>query len=517
MYLTQAVHRAAAVTPDAPAIIDATRTQNWLETKERIERMAGALHSLGVRSGDRIAVLSLNSRRYVELYFAVLWAGAVIVPMNIRWSLAEHVYSITDSGAKTLFIDDMFADAGAAIRARCGGLEHLVHMGEGALPEGAVSYEALLEAAHPASDAHRTGDDLAGIFYTGGTTGVAKGVMLSHLGLWTSSVSIGAELRLSRGARYLHAAPMFHLADGAMTYAITVFGGAHIVMPAFDASAFLGVVERHRVTHALLVPTMIRLLLDCPELTKCDTSSWTDLAYGASPMAEAVLRELIERLPHVRLLQAYGQTELSPLCSILGPEWHTLEGPMAGKLRSAGRPGLCVEAKIADDAGVEQQRGVVGEIWVRGPNTMLGYWNKPEQTAAALVDGWVRTGDGGRMDDDGFIYIVDRIKDMIVSGGENVYSAEVENALMQHPAVAECAVIGVPDETWGERVHAIVVSRHPVDEADLVAHCKTLIAGYKCPRSVEVRAEPLPKSGAGKILKTILREPYWIDAGRNVN
>jgi acyl-CoA synthetase (AMP-forming)/AMP-acid ligase II len=393
----------------------------------------------------------------------------------------------------------------------------VVYLGDGPTPAGLHHYEALIEAGPAVPDARRQGNDLAGIFYTGGTTGVAKGVMLSHQSLWSSSISIGAALRLSSETRYLHAAPMFHLADGGMTYAVSLFGGSHVVLPAFDAAAFLEIMEREQITHALLVPTMIRLMLDCPDLERRDLTSWTHLFYGASPMTESVLHELMARLPHVRLAQAYGQTELSPLCSVLEPEWHVLEGPKSGKLRSAGRPGLCVEVKIANDDGAEQPRGIVGEVWVRGPNTMLGYWNKPEQTAATLVDGWVRTGDGAYMDEDGFIFIVDRIKDMIVSGGENVYSAEVENALMQHPIMAECAVIGVPDETWGERVHAIIVARAPITEEAVIAHCKTLIANYKCPRSVEFRSEPLPKSGAGKILKTELRRPYWSEKVRLVN
>lgn len=519
MYLTQAIHRAAATTPNAAATTFGSRTRSWAEVRARIARFAGALTSFGVDAGDRVAMLAMNSDRYFESYFAVPWAGAIIVPMNVRWSVAEHVYSIKDSGATILIVDDVFLSAGLAIREQCDGIRHVIYAGDGSVPAGLLGYEALIADGAAVSDAGRTGSDLAGIFYTGGTTGFPKGVMLSHQSLWASSLCIGACIGLTSSVRYVHAAPMFHLADGGMTYAATIFGGSHVFVPSFDAASFLRTVEEEQVTHALLVPTMIRLLLDCPDIASRNISSLERLIYGASPMAEALLRIAMERLPKVGFVQAYGQTELSPLATVLGAEWHVLDGPKAGKLRSAGRPGLCVEIKIVDAGGREVPRGSVGEVCARGPNAMLGYWNKPEQTATTLVDGWVHTGDGGYLDEDGFLYIVDRIKDMIVSGGENVFSAEVENALMQHPAVSECAVIGVPDEKWGERVHAIVVPKEgqAVAADDLVAHCKALIAGYKCPRSVDVRAEPLPKSGAGKILKVDLRKPYWADQGRNVN
>ena len=519
MQLTQAIHRAAAATPAAIATVCAGRRRSWAEVRDRIARVAGALKGLGVGEGDRIAILAMNADRYFELYFAVPWANAVVVPMNVRWSVAEHVFSIEDSGATVLVVDDTFLAAGRAVLAQCGGLRHAIHIGDGPTPEGFLAYEALAAAGPAVPDARRSGGDLAGIFYTGGTTGFPKGVMLSHQSLWTSSLCIGAGIGLSAELRYLHAAPMFHLADTGMTFAGTIFGGSHIFMPSFDAAAFLGLVEAERATHALLVPTMIRLLLDCPDLAHRDASSLSRLIYGASPMAESLLRAAMKQLPHVGFAQAYGQTELSPLATILGPEWHVLDGPKAGKLRSAGRPGLCVEIKIVDAEGAEVPQGSVGEVCARGPNTMLGYWNRPEQTAATLVDGWVHTGDGGYLDADGFLYIVDRIKDMIVSGGENVFSAEVENALMQHEAVGECAVIGVPDDKWGERVHAIVVPKagRSVSADEIVSHCKALIAGYKCPRSVDVRAEALPKSGAGKILKVDLRQPFWADKSRNVN
>lgn len=520
MYLTQSIHRAAAATPHAVATICAGRVRTWSDARERVSRLAGAMRGLGTRAGDRIAILSMNSDRYLETCFAAWWAEAVIVPMNTRWSAAEHVYSIEDAGATILLFDDTFLETGLAVRDACSQIAHAIYMGDNAVPEACLRYEDAISAGPATEDARRGGDGLAGIFYTGGTTGFPKGVMLSHKALWASSLSVGAgTAEFNPDMRYLHAAPMFHLADFAMSTATSIYGGSHVFMPSFEPASFLKLMEEHRASYSLLVPTMIRMLLDCPALAQRDLSSWQGLFYGASPMPEALLREALAKLPGVAFTQGYGQTELAPIATLLGPEWHVLEGPNAGRLRSAGRPGLCVELRIVDPDGKELPCGEVGEVAVRGPNTMLGYWNKPEQTAATLVDGWVMTGDGGYMDEDGFLYIVDRIKDMIVSGGENVFSAEVENALMQHDAVAECAVIGVPDPKWGERVHAVVVPKagRSLTEDDLLAHCKFLIAGYKCPRSVDIRHEPLPKSAAGKILKTDLRQPFWEGQARNVS
>jgi long-chain acyl-CoA synthetase len=272
-------------------------------------------------------------------------------------------------------------------------------------------------------------------------------------------------------------------------------------------------VERDRVTHLLLVPTMIQPAMKKPR----DPGSLQTIIYGASPITEAVLDRAMAALPSVSFVQAYGMTELSPLATINPARYHAVENRHLGKLRSAGRASFCTEVRIVDPEGRELPRGEVGEVAVRGPNVMLGYWNKPQQTAQADRDGWMQTGDGAYMDEDGFIFIVDRVKDMIISGGENVYCGEVENALAQHPAVQACAVIGIPDARWGEAVHAVVV-RMPGNDSGadaLIAHCKTLIAGYKCPRSVEF-VEALPLSGAGKVLKTALRAPYWSGRERRV-
>jgi acyl-CoA synthetase (AMP-forming)/AMP-acid ligase II len=317
----------------------------------------------------------------------------------------------------------------------------------------------------------------------------------------------------------LHAAPMFHLADGSMTIAGTLTGDAHAIVPLCTPESVLAAIERFRVTDTGLVPTMVNILISHAKITESDVSSPRLVAYCGSVIPEAVLVRAIAALPNCRFIQAYGQTELSPIATIVGPEYHVLDGPNAGKLTSGGRAALCNEIEIVDPNGTEVPRGTVGEIRCRGPNAMLGYWNKPQETAAALRDGWVHTGDAGYMDADGFVYIVDRIKDMIVTGGENVYSAEVENAVCKHPAVAQCAVIAIPSEEWGEAVHAFVILRDgwQATPEDIFAHCRQEIAHYKCPRSIEFRSEPFPLSGAGKVLKRELRKPYWERKRRQVS
>ena len=518
MYMTQGLRRATKINPGKIALISEKRTFTWAEFQDRVARLAGALHGLGMKVEDRVAMLSFNQDRYAEYYYGVFWAGANVVPMNIRWSLAEHVYSIKDSGARYLVVDDAFAEMGAAIAKECPTVEHVIFAGDGDCPAGMLSYEGLVAEASPADDALRNGEDLAGIFYTGGTTGFPKGVMLPHRALWASSMCFGAGANVTADDRNIHAPPLFHIAGSAMLFSLTIFGGSHAFIPGFEPKAFLNAVTEFDGTISLLVPTMIGMLLQAPELEDADTSRLTRLIYGASPMTLTVLKEVMEKMPETRFIHAYGQTELAPLATLLGSDYHVLDGPKAEKIRSVGQAVPAVEIEVVDETGAEAPRGQSGEVRVRGANAMLGYWNKPEQTAETLKDGWVYTGDGGVMDEEGFLYIVDRVKDMIITGGENVFSAEVENAIMQFPGLSECAVIGIPDDRWGEAVHAIVVPRagQTTDPAAVVAHCRDLIAPYKCPRTVEVRTEALPKSGAGKIQKFELRAPFWEGRDRNV-
>ncbi len=516
--LSLGIQRNAVVTPRALASVFGNRRRTWADLAERVARIAGGLRALGLEEGDRVAMLALNSDRYLEYFYAVSWAGCVFVPINTRLAPPEFVHWLSDSGSRALIVDDAFAKIVPELTPHLPGLERLVFAGEGETPSGMTGYEAL--AAHGGVEpSARGGDDLAGLFYTGGTTGVSKGVMLSHGNLVHDSMVAAVHYEMPEEPVYLHAAPMFHLADGAATFAVTLAGGAHAYVPSFAPDAVLDRIEADRVTNVTLVPAMVNMMTAAPGAAERDLSSVRLIAYGASPMPEAVLKRAMEMMPNARFMQAYGQTECAPILTVLPPDRHVFEGPLAGKAGSVGRPVINMDVRVLDEDGEECPRGTVGEICARGPNVMLGYWNRPEQTKEVSRHGWHHTGDGGYMDEDGYIFIVDRLKDMIISGGENVYSAEVENALYKHPDVAECAVIGVPDDRWGERVHAVVRLKAGAtpDEAALSEHCKALIAGYKRPRSFEFRTEPLPLSGAGKILKNELRKPWWEGQAKGVH
>jgi long-chain acyl-CoA synthetase len=517
--ITQFMRRAVQTNGAALATVFGDRRQDWRSFASRATRLAGALVELGYKPGDRIGILALNSDRYLEAFFGLAWAGVVFVPINTRLAPPEVVYWLTDSGCSGLLLDDAFQTVLGEIQPQIPGVRHIIHIGEAPVPAGQLGYDALIAAAHPVPDTGRCGDALAGIFYTGGTTGRSKGVMLSHANILANAQNTSPGADVWMGSRYIHAAPMFHLADGAMTFLVTAYGGTHFFLPRFDPAAMLRMIAADRITHALIVPTMINMLVHHPDVTRVDVSSLRRVLYGASPMPEAVIRRALEVMPGVQFIQAYGQSEASPVMTLLPSEYHCFEGACSGRIRSAGHAVLGCEIRIHDAEDNEVPRGTVGEICGRGPLVMLGYWQQPELTAHALRNGWLHTGDGGYMDDEGFLYVVDRVKDMIVSGGENIYSAEVEEALYQHPAVAECAVIGVPDDTWGERVHAIVRLKPglAVTAADLIAACHSRIANYKCPRSVQIREEPLPLSGAGKILKTDLRKRFWEGRDRRVN
>ncbi len=518
MAMTQPLSAAAASTPTKIATRLGDRIVNWSDLQSNVARLAGALKKLGVKHGDRVAILALNSDRYTEYQFATWWAGGVVVPMNVRWSPAENAYSLNDAGAEVLFVDETFAPMLPAIKAEAKCLKHVIFLGDDT-PADMLNYSKLIADNAPIADAGRSGEDLAGLYYTGGTTGFPKGVMLPHRALWFNALSIAKACNFEAEDVYLHAAPMFHLADGGMSGAASAVGAEHSYLPMFDPQKVVDAIEQYQATHILLVPTMLAMVLQLPDFDPKRLSSLKLLMYGASPMPEGVLREAIEKLPNVNFIQGYGQTELAPVGTILPPAYHALEGPMSSKLRSAGRAPPGVEIRIVNEEHEDVPSGAVGEIAVKSPGAMHGYWNLPEQTASALQDGWIFTGDGGYRDEDGFIFIVDRMKDMIVTGGENVFSAEVESAISTHPAVAEVAVIGIPAEKWGEAVHAIVVLREgmTMDEGEVIAHCRDKIANYKLPRSASFQTDPLPLSGAGKVLKRDLRKPYWQDADRNVS
>ncbi len=517
MRLTQALGAALQLRKDSVATIHGDRSRTWREVGPRVAGAAGGLLAQGVEAGERVAILAFNSDLYLEAVFAIAWAGAVSVPLNTRWAKAENVYALRDSGCVALLVDDAFVDIALELKDECA-LHTLIYIGEGKAPAGMIAYEDLAQA-EAIADASGSGNDLVGIFYTGGTTGFPKGVMLSHANIIYESLVWIYSLNFREDTRYLHSAALFHLAGTSPMIALTLVGGTHVMIPKFEPELAMKTIARHKVDYCLFVPTMLNMMLNHPSFRQYDLSSVRDCEYGASPMPDALLVRLMKALPDWRFHQGYGLTECAALATILPWKYHALEGPLAGKRKSAGRPAPGVEIRIVDDDGLELPKGKVGEIAIRSDGVMLGYWNKPAETARAVRNGWLHTGDGAWMDEDGFVYIVDRLKDMIVSGGENVYPAEVENAIYQHADVQECAVIAVPDREWGEAVHAIVVPKEgrELTRESIVAHCRTLIAGYKCPRSVEIRLEPLPLTSTGKIMKSALREEKWQGLARAVN
>ena len=517
MQLTQALTRAVQTRRNAVGTNYQARTRTWGEIGERVPRIAAALRALGMKPGDRLALLAFNSDNYIELFFAAAWAGAVLVPLNTRWAVPENLYSLNDAQCSVLIVDDEFAAQVPQLKAGCE-LRHVVHMGDGATPAGMLAYEPMQAAATPMDDACGSDDELCGIYYTGGTTGSPKGVMLSHRNFHCGSVNWIATLHFSDETVYLHSAGLFHLAGASPAFALTMAGGTHICLAKFDAVAAFEAIEKHRINYCLFVPTMINMMLNHPDFSRYDLSSVKYCEYGASPMPDPVLEAAIQKLPGWIFIQGYGMTETAALTLSLPWRFHFDGAHGKHKRQAAGRASYGVDVKIVDAEGHEVPRGTPGEIAVRGGQVMLGYWRKPEATASALRNGWMHTGDGAWMDEDGFVYIVDRVKDMIISGGENIYSREVENAVHAHPAVRECAVIAIPDAKWGEAVHAVVALKdgQALTAQELIAHCHTLIANYKCPRTVEFR-DALPLSGAGKIMKNVLREPWWKGASRSVN
>ncbi|MFN0085928.1 MAG: long-chain-fatty-acid--CoA ligase [Blastocatellia bacterium] len=523
MRLNQVLRRALRYFPGKPATVFADQRRSYQELGDRVRALAAALRRQGLHPGDRVAIYLHNCPEFLEITYACFEIGAVIVPLNTRLAADELVFIINDAECSAFITGVMLLPTAASFRHRLQGIHTFISL-EAA--EGFLSYASLLDSFESTmlywlSDAVSPDEEIAGLFYTSGTTGMPKGVMLSHGNLWMNAMHTLGVRAPEQDGRFLYVAPMFHLATFPAVINNTLSGGAHVMMERFDLKLWMEIVERERVTSTVLVPTIINLLLNHPEIGAHDLSSLKRITYGASPMPLELLRRAMRSFPGVEFSQGYGQTESSPLLTVLLPEDHRLEGTERElrRLNSCGRPVIGVEVEIVGEDGLPVRRGEVGEVVARGPNVMRGYWKRPEETAAALRDGWLRTGDMAMEDEDGYLYLVDRKKDMIISGGENVYSTEVENALYEHPAIREAAVIGVPDEKWGEAVRAIVTLREgaTITEQELIDFCGARLADYKTPKSVEIRGGELPKSGTGKILKKELRAPYWQGRSRNIN
>ena len=500
--------------PDAVALSFGPSHWSWTELARRVRRNAAAQRAAGLRPGDRIAVLDLNHPSCLELTLACARAGTANAVVNFRLAPPEIVYVINDARARLLFVGPEFAGAIAQLRDKMPLVERVIRVG-GADDE----YEAWLASAREAeAGTHRAlPDDCFLQLYTSGTTGFPKGAMLTHRGMLAHARNVAADQDVGPGARVQVAMPLFHV--GGTSYALmAVNEGAHILMLRVpEPAAVLAMLEREKITHTFLVPALLAMTNKVPGAGERDYSALKALSYGASPMPLPVLRASLQLFPGV-MQQVYGMTEQCGVVSMLGSADHT-DPAVSHRLVSAGKPIQGVEIKICDPASGEPvPTGEPGELWVRSEQLMGGYWGKPEATAAAITpDGWLRSGDGGHMDADGYIYVTDRIKDMIISGGENIYPAEIERVLAEHPSIDDVAVIGVPDDTWGEVPKAVIVAApgSTVDASQLLAWCRGRLASFKCPKSFDVVAE-LPRNPTGKVLKKDLRKPYWEGRARQV-
>lgn len=519
MSLTSIVRRAAQVNARGPAVVDGTVRTSWSAFADRVSRVAGGLAALGLQPGERVAILAVNHASFLELQYAILWAGGVLVPVNYRLSSSEISDIVGAASACMIVADAQFERLVRDATRNVPALRRVIWFsGPEALGDSSYAWLAAQETIEDRSESGA--DDVAGIYFTGGTTGRPKGVVLSQLNFLSQAAAMQSSLELRSDSVYLHATPLFHLADCGIGHAVTFAAGAHSFLAQFDAGACLRKIRQDGVTEINLVPTMLATLLDAAEDEPRDMAAALaavrTAAYGGAPIPAPVLHRLLARLPNAKFRQFYGMTETCGACTSLPPEFH-VSGVDASRLRSVGQAMPFAEIRIVAADGAECRRGEAGEVAIRGPQTMRGYWNDPDASSRALRGGWLHSGDVGVMDADGFVTIVERLKDMIISGGENIYSAEVENVIAAHPSVAACAVIGLSDQRWGERVHAVVVRRSDVEsgelQRDLEARCRDLIAGYKCPKSWDIRAEPLPLSSLGKVNKAKLREEAASYAG----
>jgi long-chain acyl-CoA synthetase len=508
----------AAERPDKPAVICGDRQLSFAAVAERSRRLAHALQGLGLGAGARVAVLASNCAEYVETVFAIAAAGAVWVPLNFRLAPAELTFIIEDCGAAAVIFTADQASAVAAIRDRLAEVRTWIAIGAAGAAAGVACYEDLLGAARAASMAERPASAaLFTIMYTSGTTGRPKGVMLSHERFAAGTLLSAVALKASESDVKVQVIPQFHAGGQIYQLSHLAVGGTIVVCPAFDPERVLRLIVEHGATAVGLVPSMLVAMLETPQMRSADLGRLKRVMYGGSSIPEDRLAQALS-LTDAEFLQTYGQTEAGVLVSVLGAADHRAGARgEAQLLRSCGRAMLGYDIRILDEDDGEVPVGGLGELCVQGPSLMDGYWKREADTAATLKGGWLRTGDVAWRDEDDRFYIVDRKKDMIVSGGENIASAEIEGVLSAHPGVREVAVIGVPDDRWGEAVAALVVPRPGATLApqELIAFCRGRLGGFKIPKSVRF-LDALPRNAAGKVLKAQLRDPFWQGKSRKV-
>ncbi|MCD6305678.1 MAG: long-chain-fatty-acid--CoA ligase [Deltaproteobacteria bacterium] len=517
MPLNELLPKAIKLHPKKEAVVCGKTRMDYQTFGERVWRLCQGLISLGLGRNDRMAILHENSNEFLEAYFAAAHLGVILVPLNFRLSARELGMILNDSETRILIAQGQFRKKVDELHASVSAPDRIIWTRRDfeISGTGELDYESLLAGQTPTvpSDPGIQDDDVAQLYYTSGTTGRPKGVMLTHKNVKSHALGTIAELHLTDSDRWFHVAPLFHLADAWATFAITWVAGTHVILPKFEPLKVLQMIERERITLSNLIPTMLNMMVNHPEVDNFDYSSLRVILSGGAPIAPETVRKIIETLK-CDYIQTYGMTETSPYLTLSILKDHLKTLPREEQLRfkaKTGREFINVSLRVVDNMGndVAPDSQQVGEIIVKGDTVTPGYWHLPEETQGAIRDGWLYTGDLAVMDEEQYVAIVDRKKDMILTGGENVYSTEVENVLYQHEAVLEAAVIGVPDAHWGEAVKACVVLKEgcTATEEEIIAFCKKDLAGYKAPKSVDF-LETLPKTGSGKIYKKGLRDPY---------
>ncbi len=517
MNITYILEKAVSLYEDKEAVVCGDRRFTYSRFAERVYRLANFLNRMGIGKGDCVAILHHNSHEFLECYFAAAQIGAILNPLNFRLSPRELAFILEDSGARILIAARRFGPNVSSLMEIASNLDRVILTGKGDNPPipDSLDYEEILdkEQKTPPVVPEISDDDVAHLYYTSGTTGRPKGVMLSHKNVCSHALAAIAELHLTDRDNWIHVAPLFHLADAWATFAITLVGGKHVVATDFDPPLVLSAIQDEKVTITNMIPTMLNMLVNTPDVDTYDFSSLRALLSGGASIAPEVVRRIMETF-RCDYIQTYGMTETSPYLTVSILKDNLVDLPPDRQFfykAKTGRPFLGVLLKVVREDGTEvtSDDKEVGEIVVKGDIVTKGYWKQPEETAKVLKDGWLFTGDMAVVDQEGYVNIVDRKKDMIITGGENVYSVEVENVLYTHPSVLEAAVIGVPHPKWGEAVKAVVVLKpgHQASEEEIIQHCKEQIAHYKAPKSVDFLSE-LPKTGSAKIYKKGLRERY---------
>jgi len=509
MHICDLLRKDAKLFPNKEAIVFQEVRLTYKSLYERTNRIANALIRLGIRKGDRVAVLMQNCHQYAELYFAIPKCGAIIVPLNYRLSVDELAWILKNAEPDIVIAGEPFYDVWRSLGSKAAQINQII--GVGRVDRGMINYDEMLQESSMEPQPNVHDDDVVVIYYTSGTTGKPKGAMLTHRNLIANSYTNCLAYRERFGDSYIIISPMFHAVSPAHLFARTFIGNTCIILGKWDVELYLETVQREKVTHIFLVPAMVIFLLDYPYVNNYDLSSLRLLHYGGAPLDVDRIKQAKEVFG-CDMIQGFGMTEVgTSAVTLLNQEDHTLDSlEKERRLASVGRDTFDAEVAVLDDNGHEVPPEQVGEICVRGQHVMKGYWRNPEETKKALRNGWFHTGDLGKTDSGGYVYVVDRKHDMIISGAENIYSAEVESQIISHPAVAEVAVIGVPDPKWGEAVKAVVVIREgkKVTEEEIIQYCKKHLASYKKPKSVDF-IDALPKNAMGKILKKDLKAAYW--------